>query len=149
MDNNTRKLRKMEKRKLCITDFTEYPGPRYKEQGESSGEEFYVKVLNEKFYTCYKEDCLLVIYLDGTAGYPSSFLDEAFGELIYDFSEKIVQKHLYFETIFNKKREEKLKSETYPQWEARRNKEDSVKNTMHDIRLYHIDLNGNDSYREL
>lgn len=87
--------------------FTEYPGPRYKDQGEFSGEEFYVTMLNEKFYTCYKENSLLVIYLDGTAGYPSSFLDEAFGELIYDFSKKIVQKHLRFETIYNKKREEK------------------------------------------
>lgn len=139
----------MEIRELCITDFTEYPGPRYKDQGEFSGEEFYVEILNEKFYTCYKEDCLLVIYLDGTAGYPSSFLDEAFGELVYDFSESIVRKHLRFNTVFNKKRVEKLKAETYPQWESRRNENENIKNTIHDKILRHIDLDGNDSYREI
>lgn len=148
MDNNTSKFRKMEIRELCIKDFSEYPGPRYEDQGDSSGEEFYVKMLNEKFYTCYKEDCILVIYLDGTAGYPSSFLDEAFGELIYDFSESIVRKHLRFDTVFNKKRVEKLEAETYPQWESRRNKNGNIKNTIHDKILRHIDLDGNDSYRK-
>lgn len=34
----------------------------------------------------HSKDLMLLVDLDGTSGYPSSFLDEAFGELVYDFS---------------------------------------------------------------
>jgi uncharacterized protein DUF4325 len=59
-------------------DFSPYPGPRYVRQGPNSGEKFrrlLVKALAEP-------DVTLLVDLDGTTGFGSSFLDEAFGGLI-------------------------------------------------------------------
>ena len=114
----------MENIKLRVIDFTEYPGPRYQRQGDFSGEEFYVKKLNSAFTQAYREEKKLEVYLDGTAGYPSSFLDESFGELVYDFTLEIVKKRLLIITELNKKRKEKLENETFIQWEERRKKGD-------------------------
>ena len=68
-----------------VKDFDEYTGPRYVTQGDSSGEEFYHRVLNENFAEAFKTDSILIVDLDNTAGFLSSFLDEAFGSLVYDF----------------------------------------------------------------
>ena len=76
----------MEKRVLNIAkEFSEYPGPRYIQQGESSGEEFYVNLLNPTFAECLNESKQLELNLDSSAGYATSFLDEALGELVFDF----------------------------------------------------------------
>lgn len=59
-------------------DFTPFPGPRLKERGEWSGEEFRDEILipalqkNEPF----------TLDLDGVMNYPPAFLEEAFGGLI-------------------------------------------------------------------
>lgn len=58
-------------------DFTVHPGPRYERQGAFSGERFR-KVLVEAL----KKVQRLIVDLDGTSGFGSSFLDEAFGGLI-------------------------------------------------------------------
>ena len=58
-------------------DFTRHPGPRYERQGKFSGERFR-SVLVEAL----KKVQRLVVDLDGTSGFGSSFLDEAFGGLI-------------------------------------------------------------------
>ena len=58
-------------------DYTRHPGPRYERQGEFSGERFR-KVLVDAL----KKSQRLVVDLDGTSGFGSSFLDEAFGGLI-------------------------------------------------------------------
>ena len=120
----------MEKIIIKVLDFTEAPGPRYIRQdkvGEkTSGEAFYIDVLNAKFKECYENNNMLVIELDGVSGYPSSFLDEAIGELVYDFTRDIVDKYLDYETIMYKKRVQQVKDETYPQWEKRRINGDKV-----------------------
>ena len=61
-------------------DFSETPGPRYKKDGEYSGEQFREEVLLPVFRKCEEGD-KLVVDLDGGYGYPSSFLEEAFGGL--------------------------------------------------------------------
>lgn len=58
-------------------DFTRTPGPRYIKQGDWSGEKFR-KLIERRL----KEWGDVVIDLDGTRGYGSSFLDEAFGGLV-------------------------------------------------------------------
>jgi STAS-like domain of unknown function (DUF4325) len=59
-------------------DFTKYPGGRYRRHGKGSGEEF-----RENFLVPNIESHEPVtIVLDGTAGYSSSFLEEAFGGLV-------------------------------------------------------------------
>lgn len=139
----------MEEEKLRVIDFTEYPGPRYSSQTkeDTSGESFYVKKLNPMFYDCYVNNKMLVVDLDGTSGYPSSFLDEAFGELVYDFSEKVVKKHLKIKTVSNKIRRDKILEETYPQWEKRREDKTIVVNTMPNIKLHVLDSNLKHNYR--
>lgn len=132
----------MENIKLRVIDFTEYPGPRYQRQGDFSGEEFYVKKLNSAFTQAYREEKKLEVYLDGTAGYPSYFLDESFGELVYDFTLEIVKKRLLIITELNKKRKEKLENETFIQWEERRKRKETVVHTMTTERIYFIGNEG-------
>ncbi len=63
-------------------DFSRTPGPRLIEEGEDSGQLFREKVLAPKLNEALASDSVLVVDLDGTAGYGTSFLEEAFGGLI-------------------------------------------------------------------
>lgn len=125
--------------KINVLDFAEYPGPRYQRQGPSSGEEYYLKVLNPSFAECYKRGEVLEVFLDGTAGYPSSFLDESFGELVYDFSLNIVEKYLRIITNRYSRHLDMIKNETFPQWEKKRIRHDQVVRTISNISVYYID----------
>ncbi len=59
-------------------DYTKFPGSRLKSTGKGSGEEF-----RERFLLPAMEaGAPVTIVLDGAAGYPPSFLDEAFGGLV-------------------------------------------------------------------
>lgn len=59
-------------------DFSVFPGGRTPDDGPNSGEEFREKHLIPALKTKEK----LQIELDGTRGYGSSFLEEAFGGLV-------------------------------------------------------------------
>lgn len=75
-------------------DYTKFPGPRYIELGPNSGQHFRDTVLAPSL-----EDCsILEINLDGTAGYGSSFLEEAFAGLVREsgFSSHFLLKTLRF-----------------------------------------------------
>jgi hypothetical protein len=61
-----------------VSDFSKFPGPRYKKLGKNSGEEFRDKIL----LIAIKEHQEVQVNLDGVIGYGSSFLEEAFGGLI-------------------------------------------------------------------
>jgi hypothetical protein len=76
-------------------DFSDTPGPRYSEQGEFSGEDFFGQLLLPKFQEAIKRSTTLVVDLDGTEGYASSFLEEAFGGLSRYFNDAAyVRQHL-------------------------------------------------------
>ena len=62
--------------------FSRTPGGRFKKHGPYSGEAFRDDVLHDLLRRVITSDDRLVIVLDGTAGYGSSFLEEAFGGLI-------------------------------------------------------------------
>ena len=126
-----------------VLDFAEAPGPRFISQGKFSGEEFYVTVLNGKMAQCLQENKQLVVQLDGTAGYPSSFLDQAFGELVYDFTLEVVQERVEIETVVNRRRRNKVITQTYPQWEQRRKAEPSMPHDTREFDLIYIDKEGN------
>lgn len=68
-----------------IKEFTPYPGGRSRSSGNHSAEEFYEEHLQPKFNRAVSEDKILVVDLDGAAGYTGSFLDEAFGRLGREF----------------------------------------------------------------
>jgi hypothetical protein len=71
-------------------NFSKTPGARYYSDGSFSGQEFFEKILDNAFMNCVKNKNFLTIDLDGTTGYASSFLSEAFGLLSEKYSSKIV-----------------------------------------------------------
>ena len=94
----------MKKEIVKILDYSEYPGPRYITQGLDSAEQFYYDVLKKPFENAIKNNFILVVDLDNTAGYAPSFIDEIFGNLVYDFDFKDIPKHL------------EIKSNDEPDW---------------------------------
>lgn len=72
--------------------FTDAPGGRFKDDGMFSGEEFRKKFLEKNFDSATS----ITIDLDGTYGYPTSFLEEAFGGLTRQFGYKKVRDKLVF-----------------------------------------------------
>jgi hypothetical protein len=62
--------------------FSRTPGPRYASEGNHSGEQFRNEVLFPAYESAVAVGNVLVVILDGTCGYGTSFLEEAFGGLI-------------------------------------------------------------------
>lgn len=79
-------------------DFSPIPGARYPIEGDFSGQEFRQSLLAPKLKEAIKNGDTLIIDLDGTLGYGTSFLEEAFGGLIRSdkFSYEDIGKHLMF-----------------------------------------------------
>lgn len=63
-------------------DFTRFPSGRFKKNGDTSGEAFRERFLEPAL----KAGDQITVELDGTIGYGSSFLEEAFGGLIRSLS---------------------------------------------------------------
>lgn len=60
------------------SDFSRFPAGRYISDGRFSGESF-----REKFLVpALQSSSIVEVHLDGTLGYGSSFLEEAFGGLV-------------------------------------------------------------------
>ena len=65
-----------------VADYTTLPGPRYKCQGAGSGEQFREQRLRPAFDRARGAGETLTVDLDGVLyGYPTTFLEEAFGGL--------------------------------------------------------------------
>lgn len=105
---------------IKVRDFTEYPDVRYIEQDEFSGEEFYYKVVKPCFEDAINSDSKLVIDLDNTAGYASSFLDEAFGNLVYDFNYDEIIKRIEIITLEEPDWEDVILKDILPQWKIKK-----------------------------
>jgi len=73
-------------------DFSETPGPRSREEGEFSGDEFREVLLEPKFLEARQANEQLLVDLDGTAGYATSFLEAAFGGLAREYEPSEVLK---------------------------------------------------------
>lgn len=113
-----------------VLDFSQRPGPRLKEQGKHSGEEFYDSSLNEWFKEALSSDRTLVVILDGTDGYLTSFIDEAFGRLVYDYGLSKVKNNLKIISNFEPEWLSRLESRTFPIWEERRRNGEAPKHTL-------------------
>lgn len=76
--------------------FSTTPGGRFRKHGPYSGEAFRDDVLRDLLQRAIRSGDTLAIVLDGTAGYGSSFLEEAFGGLIRLglFDRDALQRHL-------------------------------------------------------
>lgn len=80
--------------------FTKLPGPRYQDQGPGSGQEFLEDLLKPAFLKAKETNDQVTIQLDGVKyGYPTSFLEEAFGGLAREFEIEEVLKRLRFESV--------------------------------------------------
>lgn len=73
-------------------DFTRFPAGRYKRNGDTSGESFRERFLEEPL----RRGEQITVEFDGTVGYGSSFLEEAFGGLVrsLNVSAQFVLDHL-------------------------------------------------------
>ena len=80
-------------------DFSEIPGPRSIEEGDFSGEEFLNSHLRPKFDEATAAGVPLMIDLDGTEGYATSFLEAAFGGLSRDVGADKLLKTLKFRSL--------------------------------------------------
>lgn len=75
------------------SDFSPYPGGRYRTDGDWTGEAF----REEKLLPALQADETVVVDLDGVRGLPPSFLEEAFGGLLREgFKLADLQRRLQF-----------------------------------------------------
>ena len=116
-----------------LKDFSELPGLRNCSISDDSGELFYHKVLNEAFHKAYEANEKLVVDLDNTGGYAPSFLDEAFGNLVYDFTLATVKRLVEIISKQQPHWKDMIEGKTYLQWEERRKENKPPKVTkLHD-----------------
>lgn len=99
-----------------------------------SGEDFYHQKLNGWFAEAVRNNEEITIILDGGEdGYGPSFLDESFGNLVYDFSLDVVRRLLRVDSSVDPEWGESLEEETYPIWEQNRiNEVDPEKTVEHE-----------------
>lgn len=67
-------------------DFSFYGGPRYKHEGESSGEEFRDEILYPKVKEAVENGEYVTVYLNNISGMSVAFIDEAFGGLVRKYN---------------------------------------------------------------
>jgi hypothetical protein len=80
-------------------DYTKTPGVREEREGDFSGKEFLDRILLPKFQQAIAEKKILFIDFDDTAGYPTSFLEAAFGGLARHYKNaEFVLKNLEFKS---------------------------------------------------
>jgi len=79
-------------------EFSDTPGPRHRYEGPFSGEEFLEVLLRPAFLRAREASCKILIDLDGGEGYPTSFLEEAFGGLAREFDPPVVNATLEFKS---------------------------------------------------
>ena len=72
----------MVKHMIKISEFSETPYGRYKEDGNYCGEIFRDKYLKPALENARADNSQLIIDIDDVEGYGSSFLEEVFGGLI-------------------------------------------------------------------
>lgn len=119
-------------------DFSMYPGLRHCNLSDNSGEHFYHSLLNKTFKEAYDTNTILTVVLDGTDGYAPSFIDEAFGNLVYDFSLEEVKKHINIVSIEEPIWKDAIEKDTFIKWEDRRKGNMNPKVTLNHAPWYRL-----------
>jgi hypothetical protein len=83
---------------LPVAKFSDTPGPRSREEGDFSGEQFLEEVLLPQFEEAVRTNQKLVVDLDGAEGYATSFLEAAFGGLARKFNSDQVMRIIEFKS---------------------------------------------------
>ena len=112
-------------------DYSLYTGLRYCNISDFSGEDFYHKMLNEKFKQALDRNEKLEVVFDDVQddGYSPSFIDEAFGNLVYDFSAEVVSDNIILRSEKDPHIKYLINEITVPKWEKRREKGEAPKKT--------------------
>jgi len=79
---------------IISVEFTDAPGARYITDGPKSGEEFYNELLKPRFIVAKEKNQKLLVDLDNTWGYASSFISGSFGRLSKEFGQEDAMRHL-------------------------------------------------------
>lgn len=124
-----------------LKDFSEFPGLRNCSISDDSGELFYHKVLNPQFKKAYETHQQLEVDLDNTGGYASSFLDEAFGNLVYDFTLDVIKKNVIIISQQQPHWKDMIEKKTYLEWEKRRKENERPKVTVSHEAWYRLQGN--------
>ena len=127
-------------------DFNRRPGLRtHNITPGNSGEDFYHRILNRRFYDALNAGANLIVNLDDTAGYPPSFVDESFGRLTYDFGEAIVRQHLEIISTEEEIWKTTIFESILPKWQKRRLKHEypSITEGFTPDPWWHCDEKGN------
>ena len=77
------------------TDYTQTPGSRYISDGLYSGEDFRKKFL-EPLFKNPSDNRKIIVILDGTEGYATSFVEEAFGGIAREYGKNLCMKRFEF-----------------------------------------------------
>lgn len=112
-----------------VLDFAQSPGPRFIDQGPNSGEQFYNEALSHWFEEALNKGKQLVVILDGTDGYLTSFLDESFGRLVYYNGADKVKRNLIVVSEVEPEWLKMLNEKTFINWENRRSAGEAPKIT--------------------
>ena len=79
---------------IIASDFSDAPGARYRTDGPKSGQEFYEDYLRPRFEEAIDKGGALLIDMDNTWGYASSFISGSFGSLCEVHGEEKLIKHI-------------------------------------------------------
>jgi hypothetical protein len=79
-------------------DFSETPGPRARDEGEFSGDQFLQEILRPAYLQAVEDGSTLTVDLDGTEGYATSFLEATFGGLAREFDAAEINRVLKFKS---------------------------------------------------
>lgn len=90
----------MDRITIRISEFSKTPGSRYRDEGKKahSGQEFRESILEPKFKEALLSNTKILIDLDGTIGYGTSWLEEVFGGLARNYGFEKVFKILDFKS---------------------------------------------------
>ena len=111
-------------------DYADVTGVRHCSISENSGEDFYHKKLNGAFAEAYEKGETLELDLDGSLdGYSPSFIDEAIGNLIYDFGPDNVDAKLVIKSDADSQWLTLYKTKTFPKWKKRYEEKDAPQKT--------------------
>lgn len=79
-----------------LNDFSSHPGGRFKKYSDDSGEDLFENILKPNVKLSIETGDTVEINLDGTEGFASSFLDQAFGSLAHEFGLSVVSEKITF-----------------------------------------------------
>ena len=100
-----------------VLDMSDFNGAS---TANNSSESFYENELKVHFEDAVKSKRKLIVDLDNTTEYSSTFIDESFGKLTYDFTMKTVVEHLELKSLEEPKWIEFICKDVIPKWENKR-----------------------------